>query len=267
MSSAGAKVQAITLEFWERVFDDEDGKDVELEAADGSVRTHSQILAHVSEPFKKMLSAGMMEQRTKKIKLQSFKAAQLKFVLRLMHTGQIDPCDWPHEAEKMDRASTRKRRRKEPGSVDSEDDFIRGPPSRGRLGSPTKSARSVSPMSERSVSSTNDGGSVPLSILLGSLEFAKQYEISRLVSLILDFMRPRICLSNFDKVFQQAVAIDMSPLKLMCIEFARKNSRIKDMFDKGQLSAEVSFELQSLWTAPIRKKRRMVLDRASLGDA
>jgi len=209
---SSACVPTFVVEFWEQLFEDETSKDVKLKARDGSVRVHSLILSQMSAAFKAMLNAGMSEERTKTINLDNFSTAQLKFVLRLMYTGQIDSSDWSEQTKPV-----------------------------------------------RIWKKNMRGNEVPLSVLMGSLSFAKQYEIPTLVSGILDHIRLILWEGNFNKIMQHAIAIDMSPLKLMCMDYAKKSSTIKDMFDDNQLSTEVTFELQALWTAPPRKKARTYL--------
>mmetsp|Transcript_31696 Transcript_31696/g.62252 ORF Transcript_31696/g.62252 Transcript_31696/m.62252 type:complete len:234 (+) Transcript_31696:47-748(+) len=228
--ASNTAVPTLVLEFWEQLFEDEASKDVQLKAQDGSVWVHSLILSQMSVPFKTMLSAGMSEQRTKKIKLDNFSIAQLKFVLRFMYTGHIDSSDW-------------------------------GEPQREGLG-----ARSLC-LPPQDIDSDDDSddcfghepscwGIVPLPVLLGSLSFAKQYEMPNLVGAILDYIRPGLCSSNFNEVMEHAVAIDLSPLKLMCMDYAKESHPIRKMYDNNQLSTEVSFELQAIWRAPSRKKAR-----------
>eukprot|EP00973_Karenia_brevis_P046099 6385676-Karenia_brevis.AAC.1 len=82
-------VQSGVLHMWERMFDDEDSKDVNLIGSDGApVRVHSCVLSNTSDVFKCMLQSPMKEGKSKDIKLDSFSATQLRFITRLLYTGQ-----------------------------------------------------------------------------------------------------------------------------------------------------------------------------------
>eukprot|EP00928_Gymnodinium_smaydae_P033494 TRINITY_DN23982_c0_g1_i2.p1 TRINITY_DN23982_c0_g1~~TRINITY_DN23982_c0_g1_i2.p1 ORF type:complete len:253 (-),score=22.93 TRINITY_DN23982_c0_g1_i2:184-942(-) len=95
-------VPAHVQHHWEDMFDDEESKDVTVEARDGQVRVHSALLRQVSEPLKAMLSSGMRESTTKTIRLESYPCDLLKFFFRHVYTGQKDPDDWHGESTEED---------------------------------------------------------------------------------------------------------------------------------------------------------------------
>lgn len=286
------QVPVQVVEFWESLFLDDSGKDVELKARDGSVWAHTLILAQMSEPIKSMLNAGMAEQRTKTIQMKSFSTAHLRFILRFVYTGHIEPADWdggaarsrPGVGRKLPAAPRKKlgplSRSGGRGCTSAASAESLAPPTaslaagrlRRRTGSSLGSlapvaviAGSAKASSDRSESSEGDSddedicGVVPLDLLLGGLSFAKQYQMPGLVNVILDYIRIRLTQGNFEKVMQRAIAIDMSPLKLMCLKHAERNGKIKQAFDRGELSPEVMFELHALWTPPRSKKARLSL--------
>jgi len=82
------------LNFGEALFGDEDGKDVCLQARDGSTAAHSSVLRAVSKPFRQMLGGEMTEGRSKTVDLPDMTKAELVFFLRLLYTGQVDESDW-----------------------------------------------------------------------------------------------------------------------------------------------------------------------------
>lgn len=293
--SAGmfAQVPVQVVEFWEALYNDDDGKDIELKARDGSVWAHALILAQMSEPIKMMLSAGMAEQRTSSIQMKAFSAAHLKFILRFVYTGHMEPADWDGVAARPSRMSIG-RKLKQPrtrkllvaptrpdgqggasaaSAASAESMATLGPSvtlvrrrkslsSHCRASAELKDCRKMASPSSDTSGSSEDGdlcGAVPLELLLGGLSFAKQFQMTGFANVILDYIRIRLTHANFEKVMQRAIAIDMSPLKLMCLKHAERNSKIRQVFDKGAFCPEVMFELQALWSPPRCKKQRISL--------
>jgi len=82
------------LNFGEALFGDEEGKDVRLQAKDGTAMAHSSVLRAVSKPFQQMLAGDMAEGRSKTVDLPDMTQAELMFFLRLLYTGQVDEGDW-----------------------------------------------------------------------------------------------------------------------------------------------------------------------------
>jgi len=82
------------LNFGEALLADNDGKDVRLQARDGTVAAHAAVLCAVSRPFQQMLTGEMSEGRSKTVNLPDMTRAELMFFLRLLYTGQVDEGDW-----------------------------------------------------------------------------------------------------------------------------------------------------------------------------
>lgn len=82
------------LNFGEALFSDDEGKDVQLQARDGTAMAHSAVLRAVSKPFRQMLACDMAESRSKAVDLPDMTKAELLFFLRLLYTGQVDEGDW-----------------------------------------------------------------------------------------------------------------------------------------------------------------------------
>ena len=100
---------------------------------------------------------------------------------------------------------------------------------------------------------------MPFSILFGSLAFTKKYQVQGVFTTVMESVKSRLCADNFDEVMKHAVAMDLSPLKLFCMDFAKRTKSIKRKFQKSELSPESQFELQALWPAPCTKKARLRL--------
>mmetsp|Transcript_18589 Transcript_18589/g.37894 ORF Transcript_18589/g.37894 Transcript_18589/m.37894 type:complete len:237 (-) Transcript_18589:112-822(-) len=89
-----AHIRSDVIDMWERLYQDDESKDVQLVAKDGTVRAHGLILQQLSDAFKGMLSHPMAEGRTRTIKLETYSAVQLRFFFRLAYTGHVDASDW-----------------------------------------------------------------------------------------------------------------------------------------------------------------------------
>jgi len=87
-------IGSAVVDMYERLFHNEESKDVQIVAQDGEVRAHSLVLSELAEPFRKMLEHPMKEGRTKVIKLEAYSVSQLRFFLRLAYTGLVDASDW-----------------------------------------------------------------------------------------------------------------------------------------------------------------------------
>lgn len=92
--SGYTSVRTHYLNFGEALYSDHEGKDVQLQARDGTVAAHSAVLRAVSRPFQRMLGGEMTEGRSKTVDLPDITKAELMFFLRLLYTGQVDESDW-----------------------------------------------------------------------------------------------------------------------------------------------------------------------------
>jgi len=70
---------------------------VSLVGSDGNVLAHSSVLSAFSDVFKAMLASGMRESQQKVIELQSVSCAELRFLLRLLYTMQVDEANWSND--------------------------------------------------------------------------------------------------------------------------------------------------------------------------
>jgi len=276
-TTSTATVRLEVVELWERLFADDDGKDVELVARDGSIRAHSVILCQLSEPLRCILCSGMRETLTKAIEMRDYSVAELTFTLRLAYTGHVDPVDYLLVPPASEGASTAPAPRPPPPteSTSTQRPFLDGlaslvprppPPTDGLPTSqvprpPSWLAPSVPQLvrSSPGCSSPSPGlppcppepsTEPPIDILFGCASIAKRFAIPGLVTLMLDKLKPRVDAQNFDKVMRFAVGLDLSPLKLWCLKFAESNSAVQQQYLQGLLSPEVEFELRAVWSSP-----------------
>lgn len=249
------------LEIWERFFNDDEGKDVWLKASDGVVPAHSVFLAQLSEPLKAMLRGPMREAQTKEIEMPDYTSAQLRFIMRLAYTGHTDITDWKdiasEEAPSPPLASPIPQR---PSTPIAKERKRRRSNSRGAgLRRRSRSRRASPPSScEENKKKQNKKTCVdkpPLQLLFGCTSFAKKYDINGFCSMLLEKIKPRLDVSNFEEIMRFAIDLDISPLKLFAVRFAEGEDRIRHKYEKNELSAEVMFELQALWGKPLSQKR------------
>ena len=93
----------IAAELWERLFEDDASKDVEVVSKDGdTLKVHRVILTNLSDAFKAMFAQEMRERRTRRVSLTDFTKAQLQFFFRLAYTGGILPEGWPQYQEESE---------------------------------------------------------------------------------------------------------------------------------------------------------------------
>ena len=275
-----SQVPTHVLEMWEGLFECDSTKDVELKCQDGSIWAHSFLLAQLSEPLKAMLSNGMIEQQTKQVNMESFSAAQLKFALRLACTGHVDSTEWGNEAKAEAKAKDERRR---PARHRGLEGGIFTPQEASSQEASLEEASSQEASSQdffdalQEASLDYDGQDregkrgrergvitaekvqVPFDVLFESMSFARQYQIKGLFTSVMEHIRSKLSDSNFDMVLKQAVTLDISRLKLTCMDYAKSSAEIKRKFDTSKLSPEVSFELQAIWPMPCSKKRRQSL--------
>lgn len=94
----------------------------------------------------------------------------------------------------------------------------------------------------------------PLDLIFGCASFAKRFEVPGFVSFMVDMLKDRIDISNFDRVTRFSISLDMAPLKLFCLRFAEDHLEVRQQFQQGSLSPEVEFELQALWVTPVSQR-------------
>lgn len=86
--------ESIPLELSEKLFQDDEFKDVTFKLDDGEVQAHRNVLAATSCVFKAMLSSPMTEARTGEIRIPNVQVATMRTFLRLLYTGQVESADW-----------------------------------------------------------------------------------------------------------------------------------------------------------------------------
>eukprot|EP00929_Paragymnodinium_shiwhaense_P096961 TRINITY_DN58729_c0_g1_i1.p1 TRINITY_DN58729_c0_g1~~TRINITY_DN58729_c0_g1_i1.p1 ORF type:complete len:310 (-),score=55.77 TRINITY_DN58729_c0_g1_i1:492-1373(-) len=292
MESFDISVPASVVNFWESLLADESEKDIELTCKDGTVWAHSLILKSMSEPLKRMLNSDMAERQSKKIALSSFTVAQVRLVLRFTCTGHIslDECSTASGAKEQKASSPAS------STAGSSEAAVLGHvptlPARSMFGQGTLGVPAglpnfsgwVGPLppvmpplppalpTQERVSPFLTGVAprwetvnqkpteqVPWEVLAGALAFAKQYQMIEFLSSLVECAKRRIQRETFEEIMADAISLDVSPLKMACLDFARNNLDIKTCFEAKTLSAPVLFELCALWPQRPPEKKRLRL--------
>lgn len=243
-------VRSAVADIWDRLYLDEDSKDVRITTRDGVVRAHGLVLAQISDVLKAMLNSTMSEAVSKQIDMREVTSCQLIFTLRLAYTGRINSADWAGMEDEPARESDawdHVFRAEAPVEVQFGRSMPTTPPfyvdspygvTKGR-GKGTGKGK------------TNDAGNrIPLDLLFGCAAIAKKYSIPGFLPMMLHKIKQRLTIHNFNKVMSFAVSIDLSPLKLFCIRFAEEQPEVRRMFQQSELNPEVEFELLALWSRP-----------------
>lgn len=259
--ASDVRVRACVMASWERLLDDRESADVTFTCANGAeVRAHSLILSQASDVFKRMLAAPMVEGRTRTIQVDAFSETELRFILRLVYTGQVDESDWAGEdvgstgvgeAGKHNRsgsvpqepALTREESMILEASgvpIEIEPELMASPPTLHGFGRRRLATRQVA-----------DGkGYPPLKLVLSAASFGKRYELCGFQAWMVDRIKPRVSEMTFEEILRFAIREDFGPLRLHCVRFAEGSPTIRLKYDRKSYAPEVLFELQATWNAP-----------------
>lgn len=163
----------------ERLFTDEETKDVEIEFADGTLKAHTLILGAHSDAIKGILRHGPAP---KKLCWKDHHMEVGRFFLRLMYTGTVCEEDW----------------------------------SQGTSPSSSSTSKVHDSMSDE----------VPLRLLLGGLEIAKVYLVPHMLRALTEALKERLCVATYNEIFSMAVRLDITVLRLHCLQFAQPEHRL-----------------------------------------
>lgn len=245
-------VRAAVADIWDRLYQDEDTKDVEIVGSDGNVRAHGLVLGQMSEILKNMLNSGMIESQSRQIEMRSFTKAQLQFTLRLAYTGRIDPTDWGAlrtDNPPVGSGSGRARARGRGGGTGLF--YGAGPPNAGGQTNAGSGMGGLFVRTHPQPQPIPQPQPPPLFLLCGCASMAKMYQIPGFIPMMLDKIKAHLSADTFDEIMRFGISHDLTPLKLFCMRFAENSaSGVWQMYETRQLSSEVEFELQGLWRSP-----------------
>lgn len=91
--SSSISVRREVVELWERVFEST-SKDISLQCSDGIEEANSCVLIEASDVWRAMLTHNMKEKQLSTVNMSDYTVKEVRFFLRLLYTGQVDPDEW-----------------------------------------------------------------------------------------------------------------------------------------------------------------------------
>jgi len=208
------------LQQWTKLYEDQTLKDVEITLCDGeTVMADSLLLKNSSPVFRAMLTHDMRERQTMSLQIDDCPARHFRFFLRLFYTGQMNPGDWLQDAAER-----------------------QGP----HTGLQTSQPALDSPLHHSIFASQVP----PLDSLLAAAMLAKKYQVEWLLVVLVDVVKERLTEQSFERILTAAIQIDLSPIRLCALEFARNSTSIRSRYNSGSFPSELMFEMQAVF--PVR---------------
>lgn len=256
-------VRSGLVDQWQQIFEDQTVKDVEIRLKDDEIVWADSLILKVTSPvFKTMLAPENQEEKGElKLCISDFTLTEVRFFLRLLYTGRMDPSDWPaddppYEHEQLPTL---------PGSLVCQPPATTEPvlPLDGRQ-SLAGSVLHASPGMMVSMLAKGKGKGIagkgkekgrlmrspPISLLMTAVALAKQFQVDWLTYVLVDVIKRRISEVSFESILAAAVAHDIAPIRLAALDFARKSVEVWRRYDNGEYAPEVLFELRSAFRAP-----------------
>lgn len=218
------------MQQWSKIYEDQAFKDVEITLCDGEIVMADSLLLKMASPvFKAMLSDGNGEGPTTSLQIEEVSSCHFRFFMRLLYTGLMNPMDWLSETEQLGQG---------PQSVGW------NPFSQGRMDLPLH--HSIAASQGFKGASKGKGKAVqtpqpvpPLDFLLAAAAIAKKYQVECLLAILVDVLKQRIVEQSFERILLTAMQIDLSPVRLSALEFAKGNSNIRARYNAGNFPQEV----------------------------
>lgn len=93
----------------------------------------------------------------------------------------------------------------------------------------------------------------PLDLLLTAAALAKKYQVEWLLSVLVDVLKKRVSDDSFECILMAAMRMDLSPVRLCALEFAKTSSVLRSRYEAGDFSPDIIFEMQAVF--PVRENR------------
>lgn len=90
----------------------------------------------------------------------------------------------------------------------------------------------------------------PIDILLAAAALAKKYQVDWLLAVLVDVLKRRITEQSFERILAASMRLDLAPVRLCTLDFAKANAVVRSRYDASDFLPEVMFELQAVF--PIR---------------
>mmetsp|Transcript_106406 Transcript_106406/g.185074 ORF Transcript_106406/g.185074 Transcript_106406/m.185074 type:complete len:291 (+) Transcript_106406:190-1062(+) len=253
------------------MFQDESSKDAQIQCSDGCVGAHAAVLSAISAPFKAMLHGGFAESKDYKVQMPDFSVEEVDFILHSIYTGQLKTSAEETESINADRypglqtAAQFKVIMDELQAAEGHDarqashaklmDFWRLLPEACRR----KMFRKTLREKVQIVHDLERNKCMQLKLqnnLFALAAFSRKYDMPDFATAAVEMLKQSITDDSFDGLLCSAVRLDIMPVRLALIDFAKGSESIRNRFDRCDLSPEVMWDLQAIWQAPTGQKRR-----------
>lgn len=216
------------LDLYERLFADEESKDVTFELSDGQERAHRLVLKHASDVWARMFATPMCEQTSGVIKVPTTSRTEMRVFLRLIYTGCVDKSDWVQPEEAL-------------------------PVEEPRL-----------PEGVAHCAAGDKDAEVPLQVLFAVAALAKQYMVSGVLSLATQVLKHRLTrakdamnIQDFELIVKAAISSDIGAVRMAALDVAKDWEKCKKQYDAKRLSPEVQSEMEAIWPTSAKKRRTL----------
>jgi len=286
------QVRREVVELWERVLE-KSPNDIELLCKDGIVEAHLVVLSAISDAFFAMLSHPMSEKNTKVINMREYTCTEIRFFLRLIYTGQVDPEEWDIGQDEDEMKVAEKLEELANGGAHSPSSSRRSVDSRDMCSTSTPVPRdrhlhahrhphhpphhphhttlSVEdppppmkadidpdgPIREEVETIETDStsrGEMPMSLLLPAMSLCRKYEICY-EEWLYDKIKQGCSCHTFAKIAEFAIREDITALRLWLLKFAVESPSIRILFEAEFLPPRVLYELRAAFPS-VRKSRK-----------
>jgi len=236
--SGYTRIRDGVLQQWTRLYEDHTLKDVEITLCDGEIVMADSLMLKSSSPvFRAMLTHDMRERQTMSLQIDECPARHFRFFMRLLYTGQMNPSDWLADAAERQGPHT---------GLQNSQTTLDSPLHHSIFASQGFKGASKG----KGKSWQNSHQMPPLDFLLTAAMLAKKYQVEWLLAVLVDVVKQRLTEQSFERILTAAIQIDLSPVRLCALEFAKSSTSIRSRYNSGSFPSELMFEMQAVF--PVR---------------
>ncbi|CAK0886951.1 unnamed protein product, partial [Prorocentrum cordatum] len=230
----------------ERMFADDETKDVKIALMNGNLRAHSVLLRASSDAFAGVLSHGVAADGEKTLNWGDQPIEVGRVFLRLLYTGALDKSDWedPQASKPTLQGRWHMNGSAVADIIDSKvcwwhwqqgqwcglhPDVLEigddGKVCKMRSGDVGRVSGDELTWSDGEIWLRKD--QVPLYLLVGALALAKMYLVTHLVESLTGALKIRLNEDTFDEICVCAIKLDVMPLRFLCLRYAEQSRFIR----------------------------------------
>merc|ERR1711957_160640 len=99
----------------------------------------------------------------------------------------------------------------------------------------------------------------PIDILLAAAALAKKYQVEWLLAVLVDVLKRRLSEPSFERILVATMRLDLAPVRLCALDFAKGNAVVRNRYDTGDFPHEVMFELQAVFPIPTQSTTNLTI--------